>query len=132
MERESDRVQRVIRFLLTALAPISLFGCGEAGSSSKGKLVSEADFASRGLLWPLTVQSGTVGCDADARWFESGGIRYGLNGTATVERGFKEIEPIWADDAKMNSELAAAGVKSEPLMRVNIGDMIEEAGKQCS
>jgi hypothetical protein len=122
----------MMRLFSAAGFSLVLAACGSTGSTSDGQPVSKAEFESKGLRWPLIVQSGKIGCDGGARWFEAGGIRYGLNGVATVEQGFTDIEPIWAEDAKMNSQLEAAGVTGGPPLRVSIGDMIEEAGKLCS
>jgi hypothetical protein len=67
-----------------------------------------------------------------AYWFKSDrGTKYGLNGFASEEKGYAPIEPIWAEDSKMMAELRAAGVNDGPILRVNIGDMIDEASKVC-
>ena len=34
-----------------------------------------------------------------AVWFESGGVRYGINGTATGF-GFPDVDPIWRDNTE--------------------------------
>jgi hypothetical protein len=83
------------------------------------------------MRWPLTVNEGVLGCAGMVRWIEIGGARYGLNGFATVEQGYRKIEPIWAADQAMGAQLKAAGVPNDPPMRVSIGDMIEEAGRLC-
>lgn len=108
----------------------------EAASSSSGdtrtsSAVSRADFEARGLKWPLSVDQARLGCTDEARWAEVGGTRYGLNGTASVARGFAEVEPIWLEDEAMAENLKALGAPNDPPLRVNIGDMIVEAGKLC-
>lgn len=98
-----------------------------------GKLVTKSDFETAGLRWPLTVESGQIGCDGNAYWFQSAdGTKYGLNGFASNDAGYAAIEPIWSVDEKMMSELRAAGVNDGVVLRVNIGDMIREAEKACS
>lgn len=101
-----------------------------AGTAGTGR-VTRHDFEARGKRWPLTVDAGTLGCTGVARWVEVDGVRYGLNGFATSERGYREIEPIWAVDAGMVAELKTAGASNDPPVRINIGDMIEEAGTLC-
>ncbi len=90
---------------------------------------SRADFASRGLIWPLTVDRGWLGCTGDAVWFRAGdGTTYGVNGAAS---GYSKIDPIWAEDSRMMGELRAAGAKNGPMLRINIGDLIQEGRKLC-
>jgi hypothetical protein len=59
----------------------------------------EVSRASMGDAWPLTVESGTVGCDYRHRiWFQPRGssVRYAVNGSAKAK--FRDIKPIWARD----------------------------------
>jgi hypothetical protein len=94
-------------------------------------LVSRAQFRERGLKWPLTVEEGKLGCTRLARWVEVNGSRYGLNGSASAREGYLDLFQIWAVDEKMAADLRAAGIPNEPPLRVNVGDMIEEAGRFC-
>jgi hypothetical protein len=95
--------------------------------------VSRTEFEQAGLKWPLTVESGRIGCDGYARWFMSDdGTKYGLNGMAKESDGYAPIEPIWSVDQKMMDDLRAAGDDSGTVMRVNIGDMISEAAEFCA
>ena len=60
---------------------------------SEGATVSRA---SVGEKWPLTVDSGKVGCDPGSKlWFETNGVRYGVNGLALGDPAFKDIHDIW-------------------------------------
>lgn len=93
--------------------------------------VSRTDFQTRGLTWPLTVEEGRIGCTRLARWVESGGVRYGLNGSASKREGYADLSDIWALDEEMAEQLRQAGVPNDPPLRINVGDMIEEAGKFC-
>jgi hypothetical protein len=93
--------------------------------------VSRDDFQARGLKWPLTVEEGTLGCTDQARWIEVGGQQFGLNGTASEARGYRPLEAIWAIDKKMAAEFKANDIPNDPPVRINVGDMIEEAGKLC-
>ena len=92
---------------------------------------SRANFEARGLKWPLSVDEGTLGCTNEARWIEVSGVRYGVNGTASTDRGYAAIEPIWRVDEKMAKQLEKLGVPNEPPLRISIGDLIEEAGRLC-
>jgi len=117
------------RFLIGAsLVAAMLVSCGR----QDGKPVSREQFTAAGLQWPLTVGSGRIGCDGNAYWFEADdGTKYGLNGMAAPNAGYQPIEPIWAEDKAAMSQLRAAGADSNEILRINIGDMLEEASKLC-
>tara|TARA_B100000678_G_C17777108_1_gene329196 strand:- start:45 stop:251 length:207 start_codon:yes stop_codon:yes gene_type:complete len=66
-----------------------------------------------------------------ARWVEVDGTRYGLNGLASEERGYAELEKVWAVDEEMMADLAEAGATDGPVLRVNIGDMSSQAAAFC-
>jgi hypothetical protein len=111
---------------------LSLASCGDAEPAPVGKPVSKAEFEQAGLRWPLTVDHGRVGCDGMAAWFKTDDdTKYGLNGFASEANGYSAIEPIWAVDQKTMAEFRAAGLKDGPTLRINIGDMIQEALKFC-
>ncbi len=56
-----------------------------AGCADPEPNATRAGFEAKGLKWPLTVDSGTLGCDVNAVWFETAdGRRYGVNGTASL------------------------------------------------
>lgn len=130
--------------VITALAPdsdrdsdaTSTSKQGTAGGPSSGSdddpaLVSRSEFKARGLKWPLTAEEGRLGCTRLARWIEVDEVRYGLNGSASEREGYMDLSAIWAVDEKMAADLRKAGLPNEPPLRVNVGDMIEEAGKFC-
>lgn len=94
-------------------------------------IVSRSEFEARGLKWPLTAENGRLGCTRLARWIEVNEVRYGLNGSASEREGYMDLSAIWAVDEKMAADLRKAGIPNEPPLRVNVGDMIEEAGKFC-
>lgn len=108
---------------------VSTSGERSTATQAKGH-VSRSGFERKGLDWPLTVAEGYLGCTKLSRWVKVGGVKYGLNGSSS-ERGFKEIEPIWQIDQEMADNLEALGAPNDPPIRVNIGDMISEAGKYC-
>lgn len=117
---------------------LSGVSCGQSGvgpdtstAAPSSRSVSRQTFASAGLQWPLTVDEATIGCTGNARWVRVGGTSYGLNGIATVGRGYRPLEPIWAIDEAMARDLARAGVPNDPPVRINVGDMIQETGKLC-
>lgn len=76
--------------------------------------------AEMGDDWPLTVEAGTLRCDADAVTFVTeDGREYAVNGTAIGRHDHPEIDPIWANDP-------------DPyLPKKNIGPLIEEGLKLC-
>jgi hypothetical protein len=92
-----------------------LTGCG--GSESHGS-VSKADMGSD---WPLTVDSGTLHCDALAVTFEApDGTEYALNGVARDQTDLPDIEPIWAPDPE-----SGGGLKK------SIGPLIDRGLELC-
>jgi len=61
--------------------------------------------AELGRKWPLTVDDGTLSCDADAVVFTApDGDEYGVNGTA-LTAGYDRIDPIWAPDKALGMGL---------------------------
>ncbi len=48
--------------------------------------------------WPLTVEQGTLFCDADAVTFVADGQTYALNGLARGRELGMDIDPIWIDN----------------------------------
>ena len=107
---------------------------GYAGSLAN--LATRADFNAQELKWPLTVDQARLGCTNNSRWAEVDGVKYALNGRARGQ-GYEPVEAIWRVDEAMTQlireELENRGVSSanEPPVRVDIGDMIAEAGKLC-
>jgi len=100
------------------------------GNAIPAPNATRADFASRGLTWPLTVDRGWLGCAGDAVWFEAPDLTfYAVNGAAA--RQYRDIKPIWAENQQMMRELRAAGAKGGPTLRINIGDLIQEGRKLC-
>jgi hypothetical protein len=128
-------VRNRLALSISIAAALALGACGEASSPVPvpvGKPVNKAEFEQAGLKWPLTVDHGRVGCDAMALWFTTGdGVKYGLNGVANGMEGYADIEPIWAENEKLMGEIRAAGMPDGPIIRVNIGDLIDEASKVC-
>lgn len=47
--------------------------------------------------WPLTVESGTLRCDADSVTIEADGNRWAVNGMAGTRGDGDDIGPIWAE-----------------------------------
>jgi len=69
-----------------------------------------------------------------AYWFKTDdGTKYGLNGLASEEAGFAEIEPIWALNEKLMAEFRRFDETGDevPVLRISIGDLISEAEKVC-
>lgn len=122
-----------MRAIVTLAAGLALASCGDGSAPLVGE-VTKAEFEAAGLRWPLTVERGRLGCNGMEYYFlAEDGKRYGLNGLATEKAGYAAIEPIWAIDEKSMSEFRKAGGGEEPpVLRINIGDMIKEAGKTCS
>jgi len=115
-----------------ALAVAACDGASPPEPVPVGKPVTRAEFEQAGLKWPLNVDRGRVGCHGTALWFRSeDGVTYGLNGVANGSGRYAEIEPIWVENAKLMGEIRAAGLPKGPTIRVNIGDLINEASKVC-
>jgi len=106
-----------------------------ACSSDAGRRVSKDEFSKEGKVWPLTVEVAFVGCTGGARWVKVDGEKYGLNGFATEKNGYSDLTTVWGVDQKLQSQLKEAFTKEEyalaPTMRLNIGDLSEEASKYC-
>lgn len=121
--------------IAVAVAVLVLVACGKARESTPlAGEVTKASFEEAGLRWPLTVNQARLGCDGMALYVTVGdGTRYGLNGLASEEAGYAKVEPIWAVDEDTMKEFESVGGGGEvPTIRINIGDMIDEAQKQCS
>src|SRR6266513_1723997 len=96
------------RAVISTLAAmcILLVGCGggsKSGSSgANGGGKSHAAELSRtqiGRDWPLTVDHGTLRCEAPQSvvFTAPDGSDYGVNGSA-MDAGFRDIKPIWRRD----------------------------------
>jgi hypothetical protein len=80
---------------LMAGALALLTACGGSGDGE----VSRSTFEGDGKTWPLTVDSGTLVCEAGSRvTFTTGGTTYALNGLAKGDGQWSDVGSIWADD----------------------------------
>lgn len=119
--------------LLAALA-----GMAACGSKPDTIEVSRAKFEATGKQWPLTVDAGRVGCksldlDAEERWVEAGGVKYGLNSFATTNKGYADITPIWRENVRLTKEVEAMfrGQKLKSVNRISIGGLSDLASTAC-
>lgn len=104
------------RFLTAFVLASVLAACSTSGAEQD---VTRNDF---GKEWPLTVESGTLRCDASSVTFESRGTTYAVNGTAqgrASSEGWTEIDAIWADDP------------SVPGTKINIGPLLNRGLELC-
>jgi hypothetical protein len=66
-------------------------------AESRGLKITRTDL---GKDWPLTVESGVLKCSGSGRTggvtFESGGVKYNVNGLASTWKLGLEIDSIWA------------------------------------
>lgn len=73
--------------------------------------------------WPFTVTKGTLHCENDCAWFQSGSKKYALNGTAKSrfkgKKGWVDIQKIWKNDPDIQGA------------RVSIGPILEKAKSLC-
>lgn len=69
--------------------------------------------------WPLTVNSGTLRCEADAVTIAAQGNTWNVNGVATSRDIGDEIEPIWEENPEIEGT------------RVNIGPLIDAGLDLC-
>jgi hypothetical protein len=68
--------------------------------------------------WPLTVESGTLRCDADSVTIAADGNVWAVNGMASTRGDGDEIEPIWTEN-------------EDGVTRVNIGALIDAGLELC-
>jgi hypothetical protein len=81
-------------------------------------VVSRALFEAQGFRWPLTVDEGTVRCEAFAISFVApNGREYALNGVASSR--YPRIDPIWAADPDF------------PGLKISIGPLIDAGQPLC-
>jgi hypothetical protein len=109
------------RIPLIAILALGMVGCAEE-TPATGNTV-EVTRAEYGEEWPLTVDRGIVGCEADAVTFTApDGEVYGVNGHA-LARGSQEIDPIWR----------AAPDQFDPdfTLRVSIGPLLDRGLELC-
>lgn len=81
---------------------------GDSGTnSSSGRSISRADF---GDEWPFSVSSGRLECrNGGEVVFTSGGVSYGINGTARGTGSYAEIDPIWLPDPEIEGYNKSVG-----------------------
>jgi hypothetical protein len=107
--------------ILVAVA--GLTACGGSTPSSTASNERGVGRADYGNDWPLTVDSGTLRCEAPgAVTFTSDGTTYWVNGTAGNQaetRGWADIHAIWADDP------------SDPGLKIYIGTLIDDGLALC-
>jgi hypothetical protein len=87
-------------------------------TGSDGSRTRDVSRASYAGMWPLTVDSATIGCDGSNPWVRIGGDFYALNGTGRGA-GYKDIDPIWAYDASGDG------------LKVSIAPLRDQAQKLC-
>lgn len=115
---------RITRRSLIAVVAILMLtaaaACGDTASESETTVtVSRADF---GDQWPLTVDGGTLRCEADAVSLEARGVVYAVNGTAESRDIGVDIDPVWADDPDSPADLG---------LKENIGPLIDRGLALC-
>jgi hypothetical protein len=90
------------------------------------KISRSSFYGGRNLLWPLTVDFGTLGCTGHVMWFIApDGTIYGLNDAAR-KAGYAPIDPIWA--RKTNG----FGLPSEQFEHAYMDALLSEGLKHCS
>jgi hypothetical protein len=124
--------------LISLSAIVALLALASCSDAPAGQAVSRSDFERSGRVWPLTVDQGRVGCSKarngqDAIWFETtAGVRYAIGSWAIAHGGYLDLKPIWAEDVAFNDRTASI-FPEEPRgqVRLNIGDLRDEASKLC-
>lgn len=129
---------RNLIYLLTAILVVILSSCAEESrpqieESSHEKIVSRSMY---GQEWPLTVESGTLKClGYGGVVFISNGRIYGLNGTAKTygrDKGYADLNAIWADDTTLIKSLIAVGATEEEAnAKISIQPLIESGLELC-
>jgi hypothetical protein len=96
-----------------------LFGGSDDDAASSGLHVSRAQMSDD---WPLTVEAGTLRCEASAVTIEVDGVTYWVNGIAggrAEANGWVDVEAIWAADPDI------------PGMKINIGAILNPGLDLC-
>jgi hypothetical protein len=92
----------------------------ESGADTSGRAISASDY---GDEWPLTLQGGVLACEgAGMVTFTAEGKTYAINGLAggaADERGWAEIDPVWADDPEIEGA------------KISIGPLIDDGLALC-
>lgn len=88
--------------------------------STQDSFVDRETYEAFDLVWPLTVDSGTLNCSGGAVTFETGGTTYAVNGTAKAARDHPSIDRIWAD------------APGELGLKKDIGQLIDAGLRLCS
>lgn len=121
--------------LITAMALLAV-GCGPA-EAIRGIPVSRGAFESTGRAWPLSVESGHVGCSKirtgqRALWFTAPDEEtYALNSWALAD-GIQELRPIWLEDQAAADALRRAFPEERiTVPKISIFDLMAEAKKDC-
>lgn len=104
-----------MRWVVGLLAAVFLGACTVANGASE-KAVTQADYEER---WPLTVDSGTLRCEADAVTFTTGGVTYAINGLARGRNLWPDIDLV----QRANPEL--------PGTRMSVGPLIDDGLELC-
>ena len=129
---------RSLMYLLTSFLVVILYSCvGESDTQSEE--ISHEKKVSRSMYgkdWPLTVESGTLKClGYGGVIFISNGRIYGLNGTAKTygrDKGYADLQTIWADDTTLIKSLMAVGAtEEEASAKISIQPLIESGLELC-
>ena len=93
------------------------FSICACSADADGKLLTRAQMGDR---WPLTVDSIRVKCIKGTQAVGVlGGTTYALNGMASQQRMYQEIDGIWRDNPELGTP------------KVNLGPLIDSALSMC-
>jgi hypothetical protein len=104
------------KMFIKRLAALLLAVCA-CSSDADGKLITKTQLGER---WPLTIDSIRVKCiNGQQAVGVADGTTYALNGLASQQRKYQEIDAIWRDNP------------DPAIPKVNIGPLIDSALTMC-
>lgn len=106
--------------VIVAAVASSMSSAAPATTTASPVAVSRDQMGDR---WPLTVDSGVLGCERSAAFIDVQGKLYGLNGMATAARGYLDLAPIWAPAVDAHGPI--------PGQHKSIAPLVDAALKIC-
>ena len=112
-------MKKTLIYLLLILIPCLVISCsGSDSRQEKGKLIKKEDF---GDAWPFKVDEGRLECINSAVIFHTEGKTYAVNGMASGQGKYRDIEEIWLYDPSF----------PDSGIRINIGSIIDAGLELC-
>lgn len=121
-------VKRIVLGVAAAALTGSAAACGGSGEGD-GAPVSRASFEDDDLVWPFSLEEGTLHCEDGAVSFQARtGEVYGVNGVAIESGDYAAPDPIWLDASQADGEDGQAELLTG---KAPLDDMIELGEQEC-